>query len=46
MVVQRTVKEVSGANWPVLTHTNYGEWAALMKVMLKVRKLPSEANNQ
>ena len=29
-----------------MTRTNYTDWAALMKVMLKVRKLPSEANNQ
>jgi hypothetical protein len=38
-VVQRTVREVSGIQYPVLTHTNYGEWAVLMKVMLKARKL-------
>ena len=31
--------EVGGANWLVLTCTNYDEWAVLMKVMLKARKL-------
>lgn len=37
--MQRTVRDVGGANWPALTCTNYGEWAVLTKVMLKVRKL-------
>ena len=31
--------EVSGANWPVLTRTNYGRWAVLMKVKLRAWKL-------
>jgi len=35
IVVQRTVREVGGANWLVLTCTNYGEWAVLMKVKLR-----------
>jgi hypothetical protein len=37
--VQRTVREVGGANWPVLTRTTYGKRAVLMKVMLRARKL-------
>ena len=37
--MQRTVREVGGALYPVLIRTNYGEWAVLMKVMLRARKL-------
>lgn len=39
IVVQRTVLEVDGAKWPVLAPTNYCEWAVLMKVKLRARKL-------
>jgi hypothetical protein len=38
-VVPRTVWEVSGHNWPQLTHTNYGEWAMTMKVKLRAQRL-------
>jgi hypothetical protein len=30
---------VSEANWSILTHTNYGEWAVTMKVKLRARQL-------
>ena len=33
-VVVRTVLEDSGTSWPMLTRTNYGEWAVIMKVKL------------
>ncbi|CAA0806799.1 Chaperone protein dnaJ 1- mitochondrial [Striga hermonthica] len=39
VIIHRTVRDVGGANWPVLTRTNYGEWAVLMKVKLRGRKL-------
>ncbi|CAA0809126.1 Unknown protein [Striga hermonthica] len=39
VIIHRTVRDVGGANWPVLTRTNYGEWAVLMKVKLHARKL-------
>jgi hypothetical protein len=32
-------QEVSGANWSILTRTNYGEWAVTMKVNLRARRL-------
>ena len=35
----RTVWEVSGTSWPMLTRTNYGEWAVTMKVKLRARQL-------
>jgi hypothetical protein len=39
-VVQRVVHEVSGGiSYPVLTKTNYSDWALLMKVKLKARAL-------
>ena len=34
----RTVRDVSGTNWPTLTRTNYGEWAVTMKVKLRARR--------
>ncbi|WVZ94305.1 hypothetical protein U9M48_040211 [Paspalum notatum var. saurae] len=37
--VLKTVSEVGGAQYPLLTHTNYGEWATVMMVMLKARGL-------
>ena len=38
-VVVRTVREVNGASWLTLTHTNYGEWAVTMKVKLRAQRL-------
>ncbi|WVZ84977.1 hypothetical protein U9M48_031942 [Paspalum notatum var. saurae] len=38
-VVVKTVREVGGTQFPLLTRTNYGEWATVMKVMLKARGL-------
>jgi len=38
-VIVRTVREVSGTSWPMLTRTNYGEWAVTMKVKLRARRL-------
>ena len=35
----RTVWEVSDTSWPMLTRTNYGEWAVTMKVKLRGRRL-------
>ena len=35
----RMVWEISGASWPTLTRTNYGEWAVTMKVKLRARWL-------
>ena len=37
--VQRVVREVGSANYPMPTRTNYVEWAVLMQVMLEVRRL-------
>ena len=40
VVVQRVIREVSGgSSYPVLTKTNYSDWALLMKVKLKARAL-------
>jgi hypothetical protein len=40
MVVQRVVREVSGGiSYPILTKSNYSDWALLMKVKLKARAL-------
>jgi hypothetical protein len=40
MVIQHVVREVGGgAAFPVLTKTNYSDWAMLMQVKLKVRGL-------
>ena len=38
-VVKKTVRDVGGAQYPMLTRTNYAEWVVLMKVMLKARRL-------
>ena len=38
-VVVRTVREVSGTSWLMLTYTNYGEWMVTMKVKLRARRL-------
>ena len=35
----KEVWEVSGTTWPQLTRTNYGEWAVIMKVKLRARRL-------
>src|SRR5579871_123742 len=35
----RTVREVTSTSWPMLTSTNYGEWAVHMKWKLRARKL-------
>jgi hypothetical protein len=35
----RIVREVSGTSWPMLTRTNYGEWAMTMKDRLRARWL-------
>ena len=35
----RMVWEISGASWPTLTRTNYGEWTVTMKVKLRARRL-------
>ena len=35
----RTVREVTSTSWPMLTRTNYGEWAVHMKWKLRARKL-------
>ena len=40
VVVQGVIREVSGgSSYPVLTKTNYSDWALLMKVKLKARAL-------
>lgn len=36
---QCVVREVGSANYPILTRTNYVEWAVLMQVMLEARDL-------
>ena len=38
-VVKKTVRDAGGAQYPMLTRTNYAEWVVLMKVMLKMRRL-------
>jgi hypothetical protein len=39
-VVQRVIREVSaGSGYPVLTKTNYSDWALLMKVKLRARMM-------
>src|SRR5579859_3095925 len=35
----RTMREVASTSWPMLTRTNYGEWAVHMKWKLRARKL-------
>ena len=35
----RTVREVSGTSWPMLTRTNYEKWSVTMKVKLRTRRL-------
>lgn len=42
--VEKHVKEVGGAGWPMLTKTNYGAWSAMMHVMLKARHLWNAVN--
>jgi len=38
-VVKKTVRDVGGVQYPMLTRTNYAEWVVLIKVMLKARRL-------
>jgi hypothetical protein len=38
-VVKKTVQDIGGAQYPILTYTNYNEWEVMMKVMLKARGL-------
>jgi hypothetical protein len=42
--VERRIKDVGNAKWPMLTRTNYGAWAATMRVMLKARRLWDAVN--
>jgi hypothetical protein len=35
--VVRQIKDVGVAQFPMLTRTNYAEWSAIMKVMLRGR---------
>jgi hypothetical protein len=48
LVIERTVekriKDVGNAKLPMLTRTNYGAWAAMMRVMLKARHLWDAVN--
>src|SRR6266540_934976 len=37
--VVRVIREVGGANYPILNKTNYGHWSLVMKVMLQARGL-------
>ena len=44
LVIQRVVRE-TGGSWPMLTRTNYADWALLMQVMLEARQLWVAVNN-
>ena len=37
--MKKTVRDVGGAQYTMLTRTNYAEWVVPMKVMLKARRL-------
>ena len=37
--VERSIKDIGGAGWLMLTKINYGTWAVLMRLMLKGRHL-------
>ena len=39
LVERQVVKEIGNAGWPMLMKTNYAEWSAMMKVMLRPRGL-------
>ena len=39
LVERQVVKEIGNAGWPMLMKTNYAEWPAMMKVMLRPRGL-------
>ncbi|XP_039771974.1 uncharacterized protein LOC120640173 [Panicum virgatum] len=41
----RVVREVGSANYPMLTRTNYTDWAVLMQVMLEARELWEAASH-
>ena len=43
-MIHRTVREVGNSGWPILTKTNYTDWAALMRVMLQGRRLWDAVN--
>jgi hypothetical protein len=46
VVIQRVICEVGGgSSYPVLTKTNYSNWALLMKVQLKARAIWSVIEN-
>ena len=38
-LVKQLVRDVGSVQFPMLTPSNYGEWAVIMKVMLKARGL-------
>jgi hypothetical protein len=42
--LERRIKDVGSAIWPTLTKSNYGAWAAMMRVMLKARGLWNAVN--
>jgi hypothetical protein len=42
--VEKRAKKVGGSGWPMLTKTNYGAWSAMMRVMLKARRLWDAVN--
>jgi hypothetical protein len=39
IVIQWMVRDGGSAKWPMLTRTNYADWALLMQVMLEARHL-------
>ena len=45
LVERQVVKEIGNAGWPMLTKTNYAEWSAMMKVMLRPRGLWEAVNH-
>jgi hypothetical protein len=38
-VVKKTIRDIGGAQFPILTRTNYAEWEVVVKVMLKARSI-------
>src|SRR6266540_5476399 len=42
--VVRVIREVGGANYPILNKTNYSDWSLVMKVMLEARGLWQACN--
>ena len=45
LVERQVVKEIGNTGWPMLTKTNYAEWSAMMKVMLRPRGLWEPVNH-